>query len=127
MEKGPEQPYGRSRPALGDPDCAAKLQYHLIFGAFSPPDWVRRSPQDIAVRTPKTWPASSGTWFALMVSVKRVKVMEAILEYISRLDGNTYRCLYKREYSERLGCYTLMMVPGSLRWIENGNQTDKTM
>jgi hypothetical protein len=53
--------------------------------------------------------------------------MEAILEYTSRLDGKSYTCLYAREYNERLRCYTLMMVPGSLRWIENGNQTDKTM
>jgi hypothetical protein len=83
--------------------------------------WEQRPPDF------QDWPGSSGTRFALMVSVERVKVLEAILEYTSRLDGNTYRCLYKREYSERLGCYTLMMVPGSLRWIENGNQTDKTM
>lgn len=51
--------------------------------------------------------------------------MEAVLEYNSKLEGRAYRCLYKREYSERLGCYTLKMVPGSLKWVENGDQTYK--
>ena len=53
--------------------------------------------------------------------------MEATLEYVSNLDGRLYRCLYIRDYDERLRCYTLKMVPGSLRWLENGNQTDKAM
>jgi hypothetical protein len=42
--------------------------------------------------------------------------MESIVEFRSSLDGRIYTCLYRRAYSERCGCYSFMMIPGSLRW-----------
>jgi hypothetical protein len=50
--------------------------------------------------------------------------MEEVLEYRSRLDGRFFSCLYKRVFSDRLGCYSFELVPGSLRWSENGNKAD---
>jgi hypothetical protein len=62
-----------------------------------------------------------------MVTCEGVETMEALVEYISMLEGRRYRCLYTREYSRQQGYFVLKMVPGSLRWIENGNQTDKAI
>jgi len=50
--------------------------------------------------------------------------MEEVFEYRSRLDGRVFCCLYRRLFIERLGCYLFEMIPGSLRWSENGNKAD---
>jgi hypothetical protein len=42
-----------------------------------------------------------------------------IFEFKSELDGRSYTCLYKRTYSERLHCYEVALIPGSLRWENN--------
>jgi hypothetical protein len=42
--------------------------------------------------------------------------MDGIIEFRSSLDGRSYSCLYRRTYSESLGCYAFTMVPGSFRW-----------
>jgi hypothetical protein len=42
--------------------------------------------------------------------------MDGIIEFKSSLEGRSYKCVYKRTYSECLGCYAFTMVPGSLNW-----------
>ena len=50
--------------------------------------------------------------------------MEEVFEYRSRLDGRVFWCLYKIVFSDRLGCYLFEMIPGSLRWSENGDKAN---
>ena len=47
--------------------------------------------------------------------------METITEYINQLDGRGYSCLYRTFYDEELHAMAVEMVPGSLRWEENGD------
>jgi hypothetical protein len=51
--------------------------------------------------------------------------MENVLEYRSWLDGRFFSCLYKRIFSDRLGCYLFEMVPGSLRWSDDGDKANQ--
>jgi hypothetical protein len=51
--------------------------------------------------------------------------MEDVLEYHGRLDGKCFSCFYRRRFSDRLGCYSFEIIPGSLRWSENGDKTSK--
>ena len=51
--------------------------------------------------------------------------MVEIFEYQSRLDGRAFWCLYKKQFSARLGCYQFEMVPGSLRWSDNGDKANQ--
>src|SRR5262249_37181504 len=50
---------------------------------------------------------------------------EEVFEYCSRLDGRLFSCLYKSVFSDRHGCYLVKMVPGSLRWSDDGNKANQ--
>lgn len=52
--------------------------------------------------------------------------MPEIFKYQSWLDGGAFWCLYKRRFSARLGCYLFEMVPGSLRWSDNGDKASQS-